>query len=83
MALPVVEKRPIPRILSTTVVYSAVCHCIPILLALSFQSQNYVTTDGQSASLSWSKAPINALPGNGSVKTVQHAAIERDYATRF
>jgi hypothetical protein len=26
-----------------------------------YQSQSYVTTDGQSASLSWNKAPISGL----------------------
>jgi hypothetical protein len=33
----------------------------PLTLNISSQSQNYVTTDGLSASLSWNKAPIWGL----------------------
>jgi hypothetical protein len=56
-------QQPIPRLLSTTVVYCAVCRCIPILLTLdaSVRVEAYVTTDGQSASLSWYIAPIRVL----------------------
>jgi hypothetical protein len=45
--------------------FTLICHpsyeIIETLQRLKSQSQNYVTTNGQSASLSWNKAPIWGL----------------------